>query len=115
LGEVLKPYGITAKQFALLAFLWKQDGLSQTELSERSEIDRTTLSGMVDRLEKAGLVQRDPSPEDRRAFLLRLTEQGAALEDELTELAFQVRRDLFSRLAEGEYEQLCMLLDKMRR
>lgn len=115
LGEVLKPYGITAKQFALLAFLWKQDGLSQTELSERSEIDRTTLSGMVDRLEKAGLVQRDPSPEDRRAFLLRLTEQGAALESELSELAFQVRRDLFSRLAEGEYEQLCMLLDKMRR
>ncbi|MGE4544514.1 MAG: MarR family winged helix-turn-helix transcriptional regulator [Pedobacter sp.] len=115
LGEVLNPYGITAKQFALLAFLWKQDGLSQTELSERSEIDRTTLSGMVDRLEKAGLVQRDPSPEDRRAFLLRLTEQGAALESELSDLAFQVRRDLFSRFAEGEYEQLCMLLDKMRR
>jgi DNA-binding MarR family transcriptional regulator len=115
LGELLKPYGITSKQFALLAFLWKQDDLSQTELSERAEIDRTTLSGMIDRLEKVGLVKRMPSPEDRRAYLVKLTQKGAALEEELTGLALQVRKDLFSRFADGEYEQLCMLLDKLRR
>jgi DNA-binding MarR family transcriptional regulator len=115
LGEVFKPYGITAKQFALLAFLWKQDGLSQTELSERADIDRTTLSGMVDRLAHAGLVERVPCPEDRRAYLVRLTVKGAGLEPELSALAFQVRKDLFGRFAEGEYEQLCMLLGKLRR
>lgn len=114
LGELLKPYGITSKQFALLAFLWKEDGLSQTELSERAEIDRTTLSGMVDRLENSGLVQRASDPDDRRAFLVRLTERGASLEEPLSALALQVRRDMFSRFADGEYEQLCRLLDKLR-
>lgn len=114
LGDVFKPYGITAKQFALLAFLWKQDGLCQTELSDRAEIDRTTLSGMVDRLEKSGLVRREPSPGDRRACLIYLTEKGTSLESELTALAFQVRKDLFSRFDEDEYEQLCVLLDKLR-
>lgn len=115
LGEIFKPYGITAKQFAMLAFLWKEDGLSQTELSERADIDRTTLSGMVDRLEKIGLVQREACPEDRRAYRLRLTDKGRVLEGELTALALQVRKDLFGRFAEGEYEELCRLLQKLRR
>jgi DNA-binding MarR family transcriptional regulator len=70
---------------------------------------------MIDRLEKVGLVKRMPSPEDRRAYLVKLTQKGAALEEELTGLALQVRKDLFSRFADGEYEQLCMLLDKLRR
>jgi DNA-binding MarR family transcriptional regulator len=114
LHEELKPYGITAKQMALLAFLWKEDGLSQAELAERMESDRTTIGGMVDRLEKVGLVRREACPGDRRAYQLFLSEQGRALGPELGELVGKVRKKLFSRFSEEEYRELCRLLDKLR-
>lgn len=111
---LLEPYGITPQQFALLAFLWKQDGLSQTELAERTEVDRTTLGGLVDRLEKLKLVRRERHPQDRRAFLIFLTAEGRQLETELPSLALEVRERFTAKLAPAEYDQLCKLLEKLR-
>lgn len=110
----LANYAITPPQFALLAFLWRKDGLSQTELSEMTEVDRTTIGGLIDRLEKAGLVQRRPNPADRRAYSVHLTEQGKALEKELTPIALRVRERTAAGLAPGEYAKLCELLEKLR-
>ncbi|MEZ4599803.1 MAG: MarR family transcriptional regulator [Syntrophotaleaceae bacterium] len=114
LHEELRPYGITAKQLALLAFLWKEDGLSQAELAERMESDRTTIGGMVDRLEKIGLLRREPCPGDRRAYQLYLSDRGRDLEPELTVLVRKVREELFRRFSADEYLELCRLLDKLR-
>lgn len=110
----LEPYGVTPQQFALLAFLWKQDGLSQAELSEDTEIDRTTLSGMVDRLEKQGLVERCSQPGDRRVCLVQLSEAGRKMEQVLVPLSLEVRKRFSQALKPGEYEQLCQLLAKFR-
>jgi len=44
-------YGLTPQQFGLLRFLWEEDGLTQVELSSRSQIDRTTIGGLIDRLQ----------------------------------------------------------------
>ena len=63
--ERFDSYDLTPQQFGLLGFLWQQDGLSQAELSLRSQIDRTTMGGLVDRLEKEGFVKRMQHPEDR--------------------------------------------------
>jgi len=112
--DLLAPHGVTPQQFALLAFLWKQDGLSQTELTEKTEVDRTTLSGLIDRLEKQGLVKRQPHPGDRRAYLVTLTADGRQLEADLPSLALNLRRKVSAGLAPGEYEQLCKLLNKLR-
>ena len=81
--EEFDRYDLTPPQFGLLAFLWLEDGLSQAELSARSQIDRTTMGGIVDRLEKEGLIQRLPHPEDRRAHQVFLTARGKEFEDEL--------------------------------
>src|SRR4051794_38323650 len=80
----LDPYGLTPQQFGLLAFLWKKDGLSQAELSEKTMIDRTTIGGLIDRLEKDGWVERRPNPTDRRANLISLSAKGKGHEKELT-------------------------------
>src|SRR5512136_633981 len=88
--EEFDRYDLTPQQFGLLAFLWIEDGLSQSELSSRSQIDRTTMGGIVDRLEKEGLVERVIHPDDRRAFQVFLTKQGKALEDEYCALANRV-------------------------
>jgi DNA-binding MarR family transcriptional regulator len=112
--DLLAPHGITPQQFALLGFLWKQDSLSQIELSKKTEVDRTTLSGLVDRLEKLGLVTRLPHPNDRRACLVTLTTKGREAERILTPLALSVRKQFSKGLAPGEYEQLCRLLNRLR-
>src|SRR5690348_12751215 len=85
--EEFEGYDLTPQQFGLLGFLWQQDGLTQAELSARSQIDRTTMGGLVDRLEKEGLLERRSHPEDRRAHRICLTDKGKALQPTLTPLA----------------------------
>ncbi len=113
--EELDPYNITPPQFSLLAFLWQRDGLSQAELSDKSQIDRTTLAGLIDRLAKEGLVQRLPHPEDRRAHRICLTARGKSLEKELCAIAVTVLDRFTSPLTTEECDTLRALLIKMRR
>jgi DNA-binding MarR family transcriptional regulator len=112
--QELANFSLTPPQFALLAFLWERDGLSQAELSERTEVDRTTLGGLVDRLEKAGLVKRLPNPQDRRAYLIHLTPRGEKLEKTLAPIALRIRERVTEGLEPGEVEKLCELLEKLR-
>ena len=112
--EEFDHYDITPQQFGLLAFLWLEDGLSQAELSARSQIDRTTMGGIIDRLEKEGLVERRHHPEDRRAYQVFLTVRGRSLEDQLSSGADRVLRKVTSPLTEQEHETLVRLLTKIR-
>jgi DNA-binding MarR family transcriptional regulator len=113
--EEFDSYDLTPQQFGLLAFLWIEDGLSQAELSIRSQIDRTTMGGIVDRLEKERLVQRIIHPDDRRAFQVFLTKQGKSLEDELCAVADRVLVKVNSPLTMEEQSTLVRLLEKIRR
>jgi DNA-binding MarR family transcriptional regulator len=113
--ERLLAYNITPPQFSLLAFLWKQDGLTQAELSEKSQIDRTTMVGLVDRLEKEGLVKRDLCPGDRRAYNICLTERGRSLEDELCAIAVDVTSAFTKNVSAAEAAALKKILNKIRR
>jgi DNA-binding MarR family transcriptional regulator len=113
--EEFDRYDLTPQQFGLLAFLWIEDGLSQSELSARSQIDRTTMGGIIDRLEKEGLVARADHPEDRRAFQVFLTGKGKSLEDELSIVANQVLDKITGPLSSSEHVTLIRLLEKIRR
>jgi DNA-binding MarR family transcriptional regulator len=113
--EEFDRYELTPQQFGLLAFLWIEDGLSQSELSARSQIDRTTMGGIIDRLEKEGLVERADHPVDRRAFQVFLTGKGKSLEDELSTVANQVLDKITGPLSSSEHATLIRLLEKIRR
>jgi DNA-binding MarR family transcriptional regulator len=110
----LEKYNLTPKQFSLLAFLWKQDGLSQVELSEKCQIDRTTVGGLLDRLEMQGYVKRLPHPEDRRAYLICLTDTGKALQENLLAIACEVSNVFTAKLSADEIETLKRILSKLR-
>lgn len=110
----LEKYNLTPKQFSLLAFLWKQDGLSQVQLSEKCQIDRTTVGGLLDRLETQGYVKRLPHPEDRRAYLISLTDTGKALQEELLAIAWTVSNVFTAKLSADEIETLKRILSKLR-
>ena len=113
--EQLLPYNITPPQFSILAFLWKEDGISQTELCERSQVDRATMVGLVDRLEDEGLVKRHNHAGDRRAYRVCLTEKGRKLEIPLCDIAEKVLNEFTSRLTDKEINTLRDILNKLRR
>jgi len=113
--EEFDSYDLTPQQFGILAFLWIEDGLSQSELSSRSQIDRTTMGGIVDRLEKDGMVERLSHPDDRRAYQVFLTTKGKSLEKELCVLGSRVLNRVNSPLTPEEQSTLVRLLEKIRR
>src|SRR6266702_4405629 len=100
--EEFDSYDLTPQQFGLLAFLWIEDGLSQAELSAKSQIDRTTIGGIIDRLEKEGMVERRSHPEDRRAYQVFLTGKGKSMENELCGVAGHVIDKVTAPLSEKE-------------
>ena len=113
-SEEISRYDLTPPQFSVLAFLWQQDGLTQTELSEKAQIDRTTIGGLLDRMARSNLLERRPHPQDRRAHLVYLTEQGKRLEPELTSLANQVLKRFTAGLSETDKQQLRNMLEILR-
>jgi DNA-binding MarR family transcriptional regulator len=112
--EQFDAYDITPQQFGLLRFLWEEDGLTQVELSNRSQIDRTTIGGLIDRLEHSGLVQRLPHPDDRRAYRICLTESGRRLQEELIPLGEELHRRILAPLTSDEAKTLVTILQKLR-
>lgn len=77
--EVAKQHELTLPQWRVLAELARQGGLSQVRLATAVDTDPMTMSGIVDRLDKRGLVDRQPDPADSRAKIVRLTDDGEAL------------------------------------
>ena len=74
--------GLTPRQFAVLVVVAEEEGLTQTDLVERTGIDRSTLADIVGRLLSHGLIQRRRAKEDARAYAIKLTPQGTkALRD----------------------------------
>lgn len=75
----LKALGLSIPQFDLLSTLTEQEGLSQQELAQRLYVTKGNVSGLLDRMVEAGLVERRAIPGDRRSNALHLTEKGRDL------------------------------------
>jgi DNA-binding MarR family transcriptional regulator len=67
---------ITPAQAGILALLLEKNGRTMTELSQALSIDNSTITGLVDRLENAGFLQRQPKTEDRRISMIYITPEG---------------------------------------
>ncbi|HVY42807.1 MAG TPA: MarR family winged helix-turn-helix transcriptional regulator [Hyphomicrobiaceae bacterium] len=67
---------LTPRQYAVLLAVSQHEGLSQTDLVERTGIDRSTLADIVRRVLKKGLLQRRRTRDDARAYSVKLTEEG---------------------------------------
>jgi DNA-binding MarR family transcriptional regulator len=81
--ERLSQHDVTPVQYAILRVLAERDGQSGAELSGRLLIDSATITGLIDRLEGAGLVERHPDGSDRRVNRTRLTPRARALQPAL--------------------------------
>ncbi len=80
-AAALERLGVHVGQEMLLSALWEQDGQPQTHLAACAGIEPPTMTRMVDRVERAGLVERRRDPEDARVSRVYLTERGRALRE----------------------------------
>src|SRR5580693_8536531 len=84
-NRVYKPLldrlGLTYPQYLVMLVLWEGDGVPVKEIGERLFLDSGTLTPLLKRLERAGLIKRTRSTEDERQVLIDLTAQGQALKD----------------------------------
>ena len=119
----LKPLGITRSQWWVLAFLSRQDGMSQVALADQLDVGKVAVGGLSDRLEASGFVVRQPDPVDRRVKRLFLTAKGTSLmkkirqsvsDTEETVLAGIVPEDLEAsvRALRGMKKNLLLVLGK---
>lgn len=77
--EEASAHGFTLPQWRALAEIYRSEGIAQVSLAAALDVDQMTVSGIVSRLEKRGLIDRYPDPNDSRAKLARLTPAGRAL------------------------------------
>lgn len=79
LGPVFRAHGVTSAGFNVLMILDGAEApLCPHEVSDRRLVTRGTLTGVLDSLEREGLIERSPNPDDRRSVLLSLTRSGAS-------------------------------------
>ncbi|MGD9974173.1 MAG: MarR family winged helix-turn-helix transcriptional regulator [Desulfatirhabdiaceae bacterium] len=106
---------ITAAQSMVLGFLHESDQVTSRELGERVMLDSATLTGILDRLEKAALIERKIHPEDRRALSVCLTESGRQVTGSLVTLAETANQSFLDSLTSEEQLIFRMLLRKLCR
>ena len=91
-----------------------EEGLPQREIAKRLIISGSDVTGLIDRLEKDGLLTRRGAPADRRVKLIKITPKGSALLDKLWPAHIRQVEQTMSPLSKREQEQLIMLLTKVR-
>ena len=100
----LSPFGLTVSQFFVFNALWIGDGFSFSELAERVYLDSSTLTGIIDRLERDGLVERRQDPQDRRSIQVFLTPKAKKAGPRVLELANELDASLRQSFPKADME-----------
>jgi DNA-binding MarR family transcriptional regulator len=101
----VRALGFTRSQWWVLTHLFRNGGLTQSELADILEIERPTLGRLLDRLEAKGWVRREADASDRRVKRLYLTEEVEPIMKTMRAAAADVRRDALAGLSVEEQER----------
>mgnify|MGYP001575138352 CR=1 FL=1 len=117
LDQRLKHLGITRSQWWVLTNIDRDagEGFSQIELARLLDVGKVTLGGLIDRLERNGLVARVPDKEDRRSKRVQLSRKGKALLHKIELIGAEVNREIMQGISAEEEDQLIEILTKMKR
>lgn len=115
LSEAFKKegYHITIEQWTILNALWKNEGLIQTELAQKTFKDKTNLTRILDKMERDGLVKRNKNPNNRRAYKITMTENATELFQKLIPIARDNNEEMFDLLDAKERKLLVQSIAKI--
>src|SRR4051794_9448277 len=110
-----RELGLTGPQLTVIKLLENFGDLSLSELSERIRAQNSTVTGIIDRMERENLVTRERSKEDRRVVYIRLTTKGRKLAEEIPIEPWEIFRGALSTLTANETRDLVKILGKVAR
>lgn len=111
----LQDQGLSRTQWRLLAYVLRQEGLTQTELARHLEIERASAGAAIDALEKRGLVERAQHPSDRRVWRIMPTSTAKTMLGSQREVINEIYAQLFEGFSENELGQLGQFFERMAR
>ena len=114
LTQKVSELNLTAVQAMVLGFLTEEDQITSSELGKRTELDSATLTGILDRLEAAGYLERKSNPDDRRSIHIHLTAKGKVLGREATRVLTDANEEFLQVLTDKQKQELRHLISTLR-
>ena len=112
-AAALEPFGLHPRHFGVMTVLDKRPGLTQQDLADHSNVDRSSMVAVLDELERRGLAERRSDPADRRKRAIHLPAAGRSQLQKMRAVARKVGEQNFARLSEDERTTLHHLLRKL--
>jgi len=105
--RTLKQYNIeiNSAQGRIMFALWQNDGISINELAKKTQLKKSTLTSMLDRLERMGYVRRQRSKKDRRKILIRRTEKDRTMEKKYVEVSEEMTRLFYKGFSKNQIDR----------
>ena len=113
--ELARRVQLTGPQLTVVKILEAVESLSLSELSERIRAQNSTVTGIIDRMEREGLVMRERSTEDRRVVRIRLTPKGETIARDIPVEPMLVFREAVTSLTREEMRELMKIMTKLAR
>jgi len=108
--DVLAPWDLSPHQARALGVVGRRDGVRLSDLAEALRIAPRSATEVADGLQERGLVERTPDPGDRRAVILRATDEGRRIRGEIGAARAADSSELFARLTPEDRETLARIL-----
>ncbi len=109
----IQDYGLNRSQWRLLAYVLRDEGMTQTELARMLELERASVGQAIDALERKQLVERAKSPGDRRVWRIYATEKGRLLVPTLRETINDIHEQMFAGFSDQEITLLSTMLERI--
>ena len=107
-NQMLRDYGIeelNPGQGRILFALWQEDNIPIRELSIKTQLTKSSLTTMLDRLESAGYLKRERDENDRRQFIVKLSEKSKNLQKKYVDVSKKMTEVFYGALTEEEIDQ----------
>jgi DNA-binding MarR family transcriptional regulator len=111
----IRQFDLTVPQYDVICTLGNTPGMMMGQLAEKTLVTKGTLTGIIDRLEKKGLVQREVPPENRRCFVIVLTTEGERVFEQVFPAHIAHLKERFDCLSETETQQIHSSLQRLRK
>jgi len=115
-NQMLKNYGIeelNSGQGRILFALWQEDNIPIRELSIKTQLTKSSLTTMLDRLESVGYLKRERDENDRRQFIVKLSEKSKNLQKKYVDVSKKMTELFYRTLKEEEIDQFETYLRKI--
>lgn len=109
----LASFETTPVQFYVLSALWDPEEIRFKDLARILDMDGATLTGILDRMEKRGFIERKKDPVDRRSVLVSLTHKSKEIRPQMIDIAQDLDQEFRDKVSDEEFSQLLKILDQL--